>query len=455
MVKLFLMTCLVFLVHGQSDYDPEQVHINWADEEDAMFVTWASQLPSSSPIAQYTPIDSHHQDVTDFLFEVQGSWRNFTNSPTNSTSRVLYSCTAKLTGLTPGQFYMYRVGSPYTAWSDNFVFQAKRNFDNGDLQAKFLVFGDFGTGPEIKSTIAMLKNEIASESYDAILFLGDMAYDLDDEHGTNGDLFLNCMQPITSRIPFMIAQGNHESSQHDTQDHFVNRFMMPGNSSNHYYSFNAGAAHFMVWTAEFLIEKQNELQEELLKFMDQDLKAVNRSDTPWVVAIGHRPMYCSPDYTITGVRSDVPRERHNKDCLSQGYKVRKAFEDVLYNNKIDLGLHGHVHAYERIAPVYQNKTVSSLYDGQHIHLNANAPVTIITGNPGQQESYAPVSKTPLPFTMSQSDEVGYGRLTVFNATHILFEQVRSVDKVILDYVWLIKFDLVFQEFSRVFNLKDI
>jgi hypothetical protein len=82
-------------------------------------------------------------------------------------------------------------------------------------------------------------------------------------------------------------------------------------------------------------------------------------------------------------------------------------------------------------------------------------VTIITGNPGQQESYAPVSKTPLPFSMAQSDEVGYGRLTVFNSTHLLFEQVRSADKAVLDYVWLIKEDSLVQELKSLYSLADI
>lgn len=455
MLKYYFITFLLILVHAQSDYDPEQVHINWADEEDSMFITWASQLPSTNPIAQYTPVSSPYQNVTDFLFEAYGSWRNFHNSPTNSSSRVLYSCTAKLTNLTRGHFYKYRVGSPDNKWSNTFLLQAKRNFDQGDMQAKFLVFGDLGTGPEIESTMAMLENEIETESYDGILFLGDMAYDLDDEHGTNGDLFLNSIQPIASRIPFMIAQGNHESWQHDTQDHFINRFMMPGDSENYWYSFKAGPAHFMVWTGELLIQNQTDLQEKLIEFMDQDLKSVNRLETPWVIAMAHRPLYCSPDYTITGVRSSVPRERHNKDCLSQGYLVRDAFEDVLYKHRVDLGLYGHVHAYERIVPVYQNKTVSSLYDGLHIHLNAKAPVTIITGNPGQQESYAPISKTPLPFTMAQSDEVGYGRLTVYNTTHVLFEQVRSADKAVLDFVWLLKLDLITQKQSKTYHLEDI
>ena len=455
MANIFLLASLLIAVSLGSDYDPEQVHINWADEEDAMYVTWASQLPTSYPVVQYMPVGNRTQYVTEFRFEAYGAWRNFTNSPTKPGTRVLYSCTAKMGDLVQGEFYRYRVGSYEYGWSQQFVFQAKRKFEYPDTLAKFLVFGDLGTGPEIEATMAMLENEIEVESYDAILFLGDMAYDLDDDHGTNGDLFLNSIQPIASRIPFMIAQGNHESWQHDTQDHFKYRFMMPGNSSNFWYSFNTGVAHFLIWSGEFVIQNKTDLQEQLIEFMEQDLSSVNLAQTPWVIGLAHRPYYCSADYTIVGLGEEVPRERHNKDCLSQGYRVREAFEDILYRHRIDLGLHGHVHAYERIAPVYQNETVPSNYDDQHTHINAQAPVTIITGNPGQQESYAPVSKTPLPFSMAQSDEVGYGRLTVFNSTHLLFEQVRSADKEVLDYVWLIKEDSLVQESKGLYSLADI
>lgn len=37
-------------------------------------------------------------------------------------------------------------------------------------------------------------------------------------------------------------------------------------------------------------------------------------------------------------------------------------------------LFAHVHAYERMAPVYNNKTVTSEYDTNNMHVNPRAPV---------------------------------------------------------------------------------
>ena len=63
--------------------------------------------------------------------------------------------------------------------------------------------------------------------------------------------------------------------------------------------------------------------------MEADLKAVNRTLTPWVILNGHRPIYTtntggSPPYgVINGARDQ-----------------RLAFEDLLFKYEVDLTLHG-------------------------------------------------------------------------------------------------------------------
>jgi hypothetical protein len=62
--------------------------------------------------------------------------------------------------------------------------------------------------------------------------------------------------------------------------------------------------------------------------------------------------------------------------------VRAAFEEIFMSNNVDINVFGHVHAYERMLPVYQNTTVHSAYDSLHTIVGAKAPVNIITGVPG-------------------------------------------------------------------------
>jgi hypothetical protein len=396
-----------------------------------MVVTWAAQ--SSTWLQTYVEYKPANLTSTTIA---SGEWRSFYNVENNSTTRELYIAVAKMTNLTAGHFYEYRVGS-ILGLSDWFEFEAKRDFTGSET--RFLIFGDFGTGSQIKTTMKRLTSEIKGYHYDAIIHIGDMAYDLNDDDGKNGDLFLNSIEPIAAKMPYMTAQGNHEGPGHHCTQHYQMRFQMPGNSTNFWYSFNTGITHFVVFSTEFVIYNQTDLQAAQMAWLEADLASVNRTEQPWLVTLAHRPMYCSPDWYIQGKLSKaVPWERHNKDCLQSGPTVQAAFEDLFYQYKVDLEVYGHVHAYERFTPAYQNQSVASQYDSTNYVYGANAPISIITGIPGQQESYAPVSPTPLLFSVTQSAELGYGRLTVYNETNLLWEQVDSVTGSVLDHLDIAK-----------------
>ena len=55
------------------------------------------------------------------------------------------------------------------------------------------------------------------------------------------------------------------------------------------YSFDYGSIHFMMMSTEHNFTQGSRQYE----WMEQDLKNVNRSLTPWVVIAGHRAMYTS------------------------------------------------------------------------------------------------------------------------------------------------------------------
>lgn len=77
-----------------------------------------------------------------------------------------------------------------------------------------------------------------------------------------------------------------------------------------------------------------------LRFIEKDLADANarRDVTPWVVAMGHRPFYCST--------SDA------YDCEENGpTKLAPALEGLFVKHGVDIGLYGHLHNYERAWPV--------------------------------------------------------------------------------------------------------
>lgn len=59
--------------------------------------------------------------------------------------------------------------------------------------------------------------------------------------------------------------------------------------NNIFYSFNKGLTHFVVFSAEaYLYSRDAAFLANQLAFMSSDLAAVDRSVTPWVVALVHK-----------------------------------------------------------------------------------------------------------------------------------------------------------------------
>lgn len=75
-----------------------------------------------------------------------------------------------------------------------------------------------------------------------------------------------------------------------------------GQVNNHYYSFNMGAAHFISFSTElyfwpeYFTESNVKWQYE---WLENDLKIAtkpeNRQKRPWIITLGHRPMYCTSE----------------------------------------------------------------------------------------------------------------------------------------------------------------
>lgn len=89
--------------------------------------------------------------------------------------------------------------------------------------------------------------------FSRLMFLSGEYYQqfgLCDDHWM---LVIRYMQPVTSKIPIMVVEGNHEIEKQVENQTFVaysSRFAFPskesGSSSTFYYSFNAGGIHFIM-----------------------------------------------------------------------------------------------------------------------------------------------------------------------------------------------------------------
>ena len=100
--------------------------------------------------------------------------------------------------------------------------------------------------------------------------------------------------------------------------------------------------------------------------------------------------------------------------------MQRLFEDLLYKYKVDVAFWAHYHSYERTCKVYRNKCVE---DGVP-HL--------VVGTAGRDLDIE--LWLHKEWSLKRIKEYGYGRVTVYNQTAMMFEFVRNKDKKVLDTV---------------------
>lgn len=431
---LLVIRSLPFLILTQTgDFYPQQIKLSWTGTEHQLFVTWVTYLPSQSYLT-YNPIVC---EAAGDGYLLQGTSKMF-NAGSEAVPRYQYIHTATLTGLTEDCFYEYKVGNR-VYWSTTFIFKGKTPdysppYDY-DSPFTLIVLGDLGIGPIALGTKELLIKDATIGNFDAVIHLGDIAYNLDSDFGRGGDFFLRMIQPVAARYPYLTIPGNHEHSQNMT--HYRQRFKMPDNEANegtgYFYSWDQGPAHFILFNTEVILSSSHQdsnmtqwnwLLEDLAK------AASNRQERPWLIMGTHHPLYCSLDFLDDELKPD---------CSKEAYKFQALLEDLMLEYKVDLFFQAHVHNYERTAPVYRNVTVISEYDTDHMHINPRAPVYITNGNAGNREGHNDVlSRTPQLWSMCRSEVYGYGRLKVFNKTHLYYEEVSAPYSEVVDYVWLVK-----------------
>jgi 3',5'-cyclic AMP phosphodiesterase CpdA len=304
-----------------------------------------------------------------------------------------------------------------------------------------LVVADLGIGPSAQPTIGSLRNQAKSRHFDALLHLGDIAYELDSLQPGISRAYFGEMEEVTSRLPYMVLPGNHEKYRNFEQ--YKAEFRMPRNWANGgnsmFYSFNLGLGHFIAISTEETLFGPASASKKQLEWLRKDLLQAcsHREAVPWIILLAHRPFYCNMDFSFPANSSNTPHS--NEYCGRDALKLRSEVEDLLYEARVDLVLTGHVHNYQRMQPLYHNTSQARKGDGMNWHMNPTAPVYIVTGTGGSSKGSDYVSATPQPWTQVQLRETSYSVLRLLNATHLYWEQISSLSQELLDFVWLIKF----------------
>ncbi|KAJ8303384.1 hypothetical protein KUTeg_019780 [Tegillarca granosa] len=173
---------------------PEQVHIAFGDSLTEMTIMWSTEKNCTSEI-------SYGTDPWHFGQKETGEMKHFTLL----NSRGLQCLhRVKLKGLKPDTTYFYRPISNNIS-SGPFYFHTPTK--DTAFAHEFLVYGDLGAQSD---SIPRLDTEALSGRYSAVLHIGDFAYNMRDDGGQVGDVFMRLIEGISSRLPYMTSVGNHE-----------------------------------------------------------------------------------------------------------------------------------------------------------------------------------------------------------------------------------------------------
>ncbi|KAM9433440.1 acid phosphatase type 7 isoform 1-T1 [Salvelinus alpinus] len=404
---------------------PEQVHISYAGFPGSMEITWTTFNETEESTVEYGLWGGR-------LFELTAKGKATLFVDGGSEGRKMYMHRVTLTDLRTASAYVYHCGSE-AGWSDVFSFTALN--ESTSWSPKFAIYGDMGN--ENPQSLARLQKETQVGMYDVILHVGDFAYDMHEDNGRIGDEFMRQIQSIAAYVPYMTCPGNHEAEYNFSN--YRNRFSMPGQTESLWYSWNVGSAHIISLSTEiyFFLDYGVDLIFKQYEWLKNDLeeanKPENRAERPWIITMGHRPMYCSNNDKddCTQFESYVRLGRNDTKPPAPG------LEDLLYLYGVDLELWAHEHTYERLWPVYGYKVFNGSIEQPYV--NPKAPVHIITGSAGCRENHDPFVPNPRDWSAFRSTDYGYTRMQVHNTTHLYLEQV-SDDQYgkVIDSIWVVK-----------------
>ncbi|CAN1278703.1 Purple acid phosphatase 15 [Linum perenne] len=278
--------------------------------------------------------------------------------------------------------------------------------------ARVAVVGDLGLTWNSSSTI----DHLTMNEPSILLMVGDLTYA--KTYQPRWDAWGRFMEPLTSRIPMMVIEGNHEIEPQVsglTFESYLTRFAVPaeesGSNTNFYYSFDAGGIHFIMLGA-YIDYNTTGAQ---FAWLQKDLNQVDRNKTPWLVAAWHAPWYNSYN-----------SHYQEFECM------RQEMEALLYHYHVDVVFNGHVHAYERMNRVY-NYTLDSC-----------GPVYITVGDGGNIEQVDGKFcwDSQPEWSAFRESSFGHGILEVVNSTYALWtwhrNQENYKDEKLGDKVYIVR-----------------
>ncbi|CAM4827731.1 unnamed protein product [Rotaria magnacalcarata] len=396
---------------------PQQIHLSLLADGSwsTMIVIWIVKGTESE---QQHPLSyvQYGNARGSYIYEQKATNRTY-NVGIGGWKGTIYE--AWMTNLNQCQTFYYRVGNS-KVWSHENSF--KTDCSTATTRT-YAVMGDMGTVIPAGFLVAkQIKEDHHITPFSAVVHVGDISYagnGAKEEIAEIWDLWGTQVEPISSILPYMTNVGNHEAYYNFTA--YRNRFRMPGPESsgldNFWFSFNTGPIHWISMSSQHYYAKDGPQYSWLVNDLAQAAK--NRIQQPFIIVVTHRPLLSSLD-------NELDQHLPNSTLFQTVYPL-------FVENRVQLIITGHMHAYERI--FYDNTTVVV----NNTYINAPSPVIVVQGTGGALYTDKWVEPQPW-WSISRLLEYGYGRLTV------------STDKIQrrLHYEYLLEHDKsTYDQFSIV------
>jgi hypothetical protein len=328
-------------VHASFASDPSSSFaVNWKGDPKAtltqiLYGTDQSAVNGANGAASGVTVQVGHSfDVPPSLFEMAAAG-----------SIDVHVQEAHVCGLKPATTYFYKVGNT-GAWSKVFSITTAPPVGSTS-EFKFAVAGDARNDA---MTFAHAEAAIQARGPLFQVFSGD-AVDIGSIQSQWDSFFETSYTPsegpavlgadVLATIPAMMTDGNHEGLALNYLAQFALPQQAGGGESvsgasgqptlRAWYSFEYANIHFI--DLNDTTENGDTITGAEATWIDKDLSAVDRSKTPWIIAIHHQPIY-SCDNT------------HGSDTA-----LGAAWQPLFDKYSVDLVLNGHVHNYQRSNPI--------------------------------------------------------------------------------------------------------
>ena len=144
-----------------------------------------------------------------------------TGSTRKCTARNLTLHFIKFPALEPRQAYTYQVrsGAAGAAWSQPYTFRAPYGHGSGSGGSdvtRVAIYGDMGNvgGNNMGNLLA----DCARGTIDAVVHMGDHAYNMGNGNDYHGDAYMQAFQGVLATCPWLPVIGNHESTMGEGKD---------------------------------------------------------------------------------------------------------------------------------------------------------------------------------------------------------------------------------------------